>query len=312
MNRIIFPLRAGMRGPEVNDLHEALEAFIDRKAIMPNDEAGRRDAAAGLTRDRRTGTYEDGTRRLITIFQVERQIQRSGDVDEPTAAAINAMLKEFGLLDQVISREQFVDTRYALTTRVIDSTDKPIAGLSVRAFHQEPNAPDDALGQPATTDASGIVTFKFKRSDFTTAIGPAGANVFFQLDREGVTLNYDLPAFQNDKGVIRNYQTQREPVVIRVAQHYVADGRLARQDGLPAEGLTLFFYHKEFGGDERLVSEGGAEPKTDAQGAFTLTYDPKGVPINLEVRMKDPQDNTKEIPSPSLALTPSRTRLSTW
>ena len=296
MNRIIFPLRAGMRGPEVNDLHEALQAFIDRKAIMPNDEAGRRDAAALLTRDRRTGTYEDGTRRLISIFQVERQIQRSGDVDEPTAAAINAMLKEFGLLDQVPAREQFVDTRYALTGRVVDSTDKPIAGLGVRAFHQEPNAPADALGQAATTDAAGIVTFKFKRSDFTTATGTAGPNVFFQLDRDSVALNYDLPAFQNDKGVIRNYQTQREAITIRVAQHYIADGRVARQNGLPADGLTLFFYHKEFGGDERLLSEGGAEPKTDAQGAFTLTYDPKGVPINLEVRIKDPQDNAKEIP----------------
>src|SRR5262249_4019826 len=96
MNSIVFPLRGGMRGPEVNDLEDALQVLLDRKVIAANDDGQRRELAALLARDRARQIYDDATKKVIAFFQGERQLQRSGEIDEPTAGAINAVLKQLG------------------------------------------------------------------------------------------------------------------------------------------------------------------------------------------------------------------------
>src|SRR5918994_1045012 len=100
MNRIIFPLEAGRRGPEVADLQAALQLLLDRGAILRDDEGARRELSAGLERERAERYYGDVTIRVVTIFQGESGFERSGSVDEPTANEINAHLQEWGLLDQ--------------------------------------------------------------------------------------------------------------------------------------------------------------------------------------------------------------------
>ncbi len=103
MNRIIFPLEPGMHGPQVVNLQGALHLLLDRAAILAGDAATRNDLSLGLRRERAETIYEQVTRRIVTIFQEERQEQRlepHGRVDEPTANALNVMLEELGAFDE--------------------------------------------------------------------------------------------------------------------------------------------------------------------------------------------------------------------
>src|SRR5215207_4669673 len=100
MNRIIFPLEAGRRGPEVVDLQAALQLLLDRGAILRDDEGARRELSAMLQGERAEQFYGDVTIKVVATFQEESRLEPSGNVDEPTANAINAFLQESGLLDQ--------------------------------------------------------------------------------------------------------------------------------------------------------------------------------------------------------------------
>src|SRR5215211_9191228 len=100
MNRIIFPLEAGRRGPEVADLQNALQILLDRGTILRDDAGARRELSAMLQRERAEQLYGDVTIKVVATFQEESRLEPSGNVDEPTANEINAFLQELGLLDQ--------------------------------------------------------------------------------------------------------------------------------------------------------------------------------------------------------------------
>jgi len=59
-------------------------------------------------------------------------------------------------------------------------------------------------------------------------------------------------------------------------------GRILLDHGLPADGVALRFYHKDFGGEVQL-----GETRTDGQGAYALSYNSLGKAVNLEVRVVD-------------------------
>jgi peptidoglycan hydrolase-like protein with peptidoglycan-binding domain len=90
MNRIIFPLEAGRRGPEVADLQAALQLLLDKRAILRDDEGTCRVLSATLERAKRV--YGDVTIRVVATFQEEIRLEPSGNVDEPTANEIDALL----------------------------------------------------------------------------------------------------------------------------------------------------------------------------------------------------------------------------
>lgn len=100
MNKITFPLKQRMQGAAVADLQGALQLLLDRAAILANEEAARRELSEALERERARQTYGSVTRKLVSIFQEARQLQVSGAVDEPTAEALNALLRELGVLEQ--------------------------------------------------------------------------------------------------------------------------------------------------------------------------------------------------------------------
>jgi peptidoglycan hydrolase-like protein with peptidoglycan-binding domain len=72
-------------------------------------------------------------------------------------------------------------------------------------------------------------------------------------------------------------------------QHRV-EGQIVLDHGLPAGGVTLRVYNRGYGGTETPLGE----IKTDAQGGYSLSYDPGGKGANIEVRAVDAQG--KEIP----------------
>ena len=94
MNKITFPLDLLMQGPAVGDLQAALQLLLDRGVIPVANEDERRRLSAELQREHTEQTYKEITRELVKRFQKQRGLAVSGAVDEPTANAINALLRE--------------------------------------------------------------------------------------------------------------------------------------------------------------------------------------------------------------------------
>lgn len=278
MNKIIFPLKRQMRGPKVADLQDALQLLLERGLLFADDEGARRELSQELQRERTAETYGGATAKLVSRFQEERRLQPTGEVDEPTANALNALLKELGVLE---GREAtFVDTRYSVLCRAVDARGKPIAGLRIELFDQDPRTPPDPLGEPAVTDADGLAVFRFKRSDFTEHPGERGPDLFFKVFRDDVPLTYTLPEIRNDQGVIRNFQPRREPITLRVERHETLRGVVVTVYGVPAENLALRLYRRDFGSRTTLL----AETTTQVEGRYAFAYDPGPAEPVLEVR----------------------------
>lgn len=176
--------------------------------------------------------------------------------------------------------------------RAVDAGRKPIVGLRIEVFDQDPKSPHDPLGEPAITDDDGMVTFRYKHSDFTEHPGEQGPDLYFKVHRGEVMLEYVLQGINNDKGVIRKFQPQREPIILRVDKHHVVTGVIMQTNGLPAEKLKLFVHHLAFGGEALLLGS----PTTDVRGRYVLAYNPGVGAVNLEIRVRDPQDKEKMIP----------------
>lgn len=291
MKKIIFPLKLGTKSPEVSNLQEALQLLLDKSIILQNDEAARKELSAGLQEERAKQTFGDFSTKVVSIFQKEQNLDSSGNIDKKTVNALNGLLQEKGLLPPTESTDTALDTRYTVLCCAVDSQGKTIAGLRVEAYDQDPKSPHDPLGEPAITDAGGMLIFRFKSSDFTEHPGEKGPDLYFKVYRKETLLAYSLPGILNDNGVIRGFKQQREAITIRVEKHYVVTGVIVQDNGLPAQNLDLFIYNLGFGGSAVLLGS----PKTDAQGHYSLTYDPGDAVVNLELKIKDPQDLSKQV-----------------
>ncbi|MBE0465801.1 MAG: hypothetical protein IBX71_01070, partial [Candidatus Desulforudis sp.] len=285
MNKITFPLKRRMKSPEVGDLQDALKLLLDRGVLLAHDEAARRKLSEALRRERAEQAYGEATSMLVGVFQKERGLQAGGEVDELTADALNTLLREFGVLDERPAHTDaaFLDTYYTVVCRAVDARGKPIVGLRIEAFDQDPKSPDDPLGEPADTDEDGLAVIRFKRSDFTEHPGEGGPDLYFKVYRGETLLHYVLQEIRNDKGVIQNFQPQREPIVLRVNNHQVVAGVIVLDHGLLAENLKLRLYRRDFGGKSTLL----AETSTLAGGRYVFTYDPGDKALSLEVRAVD-------------------------
>jgi hypothetical protein len=292
MKKITFPLKLGTKSPKVSNLQEALQLLLDKSVILQNDEAARRELSAGLQEERAEQTFGDFSTKVVSIFQKEQNL-KSSNIDKKTVDALNKLLQEKEVLPSTASTDAAaLDSRYTVLCCAVDSQGKIISGLRIEAYDQDPKSPHDPLGEPATTDTRGMVIFRFKSSDFTEHHGEKGPDLYFKVYRKETLLDYSLPGIRNDKGVIRGFQPQREPIVIMIDKHYVVMGVIVQNNSLPAQGMDLFIYNLGFGGNATLLGS----PKTDAKGCYSLTYNPGDTAVNLELRIKDPQAEAKEIP----------------
>src|SRR5258705_4298460 len=131
MNKITFPLQMQMTGAAVADLQAALQTFLDRALILPNDEGARRELSRALSRERPNQSYGSATSKLVDRFQEEQRLEIRGAVDEPTAKALNGLLRQLGLLD---ATDAGVERQRVVSGRVRRSDQLPFSGV-VRALH---------------------------------------------------------------------------------------------------------------------------------------------------------------------------------
>lgn len=155
MNRIIFPLKSRMKGPEVGDLQAALQLLLDRGVILPTDEAARRELSAVLKREHTKQIYGRATRKLVNIFQEERRLKVSGEVDEPTAGALNALLEELGAISPSVT--------YQVEGRVASRISASVDGL--RVVIVDKSVGGDVVLVEAKTDSRGRYQASFSNAD---------------------------------------------------------------------------------------------------------------------------------------------------
>lgn len=154
MNKITFPLRPRMQGPQVADLQDALQLCLDRHAILANDERARRELSASLARERAAQTYGDTTGRLVSTFRSEHRLldpsrELNTEVDEPTANALNALLTEWGLLDR--PPEAPPSRSFVVKGHVQQPDGIPLVRATVKAFDKSLRA-ETLLGEVVTRD----------------------------------------------------------------------------------------------------------------------------------------------------------------
>lgn len=262
MNRVTFPLRAPMQGPTVGDLQEALEQFLRRGALLANDEVARREQLPLLKRERLVQTYGEVTHKLVRVFQEERRLQASGEVDEPTANAINTLLKELGLLEPTNTTKSYVVSG---TVRREDGL--ALGKLRVQAFH---DAGRDAirLGED-TTDVEGRYTIRYE-----SLPGMDGINL-------GVSVLNEDGKLLRSSDVVRNAKPlETVDLSVPVIGAPRIEGTIVLEHGLQGENLKLRLYRRDFGGKATLLNE----TTTLAGGRYAFTYDAKSVAASLEVR----------------------------
>lgn len=150
MKAIANPINRNSQGTEVSNLQEVLLLLLRRQLIRVADEE-RTFYEEGLLREQREQTYNDITQRVVGIFQEESRLPITGDVDEPTAAAFNRLLKALFVVRGNV--------------RLMDNT--PVPNVTVQAFDRDLRS-RELLGQ-TTTNINGYYEIFYTRNQFIRA-----------------------------------------------------------------------------------------------------------------------------------------------
>lgn len=136
------------------DLQPALQLMLGRGALLHDDEVGRRKLSDVLRPEATELVYGEVTASLVSMFQKDHNLQSTGEVDEATAKAINALLDKWAVLaappDSKIRR---------LRGQITAWDDVPVAGLFVEAV--ERGIREEAVGGEGSTDAKGRYALEY-------------------------------------------------------------------------------------------------------------------------------------------------------
>jgi hypothetical protein len=183
MQRIIAPLQFGDTSPAVANLQDGLLRLLRRQVIQVTDEE-RRFCEDGLLREQREQNYNDITRKLVAIFQEQQQLNPGndqGNVDAPTAEALNRLLQELGAFD----RPEW------LVRGNVEADGNAVAGVLVRVSDRDLQN-NQLLGE-AVTNRLGAFEIVYTTADFArgdiASNGTTIPDLLVELSRDGQQLD---------------------------------------------------------------------------------------------------------------------------
>lgn len=176
MESITAQIKNGERGSAVANLQTALLFLLEKApAIVPDTE--RSSLIDGLRRERAGQTYGDITSKAVLLFQrttkKQFQLRATGNVDKPTAVALNSMLKPLGAFDASVTPTlpaqpaPPMPTEYEVKGLVQWVDGRVAAAATVRAYDKDLRS-EQLLGQ-AITDAGGNYDIPYSSSQFKRA-----------------------------------------------------------------------------------------------------------------------------------------------
>ncbi len=153
MQRITAPINENSPITIIQNLQNGLLQLLQWLQVDPEI------ARDGLLDEQRAGQYGGVTKELVANFQQRSALGATGDVDQLTADAMNALLQQRGLLDDP---DRFV-VRGIL--RLSDNT--PVPGVKIRAFDRDLRS-RELLGE-TDTNVDGYYEIFYTRDQFSRA-----------------------------------------------------------------------------------------------------------------------------------------------
>jgi hypothetical protein len=281
------------RAAIVANLQDALLLLLSKQAIR---NIGQRQSffEEGLRREQHDQIYGDITEKLIDIFQDERHLEVGGHIDEATANAVNALLREFGALgsdgwtevSSALDRQARTLGAINLGTDHLASIDQKIGTLG-----NEPplslNTRGDAVKNLHTQMASiGLALPTGETTDSIFGVGTRDALLQFQTKNRIARTGAFDDATRNALDIAAG----------SVAHPSRVEGRIFLENGLPAAKIKLRIVHKGFGADELELGV----TETDERGFYALPYQRNGAAANLEVRAFDANGSELRLSNPKV------------
>jgi Tc toxin complex TcA C-terminal TcB-binding domain/Neuraminidase-like domain len=241
MQAIHVPVDARSSIADINNLQDALALFL-QKDVFRLPDADRTSLEEGLRAERQTAKFWDVTRKLVGLFQDARHLEGTGEVDEPTAKEMNALLKEFGALD--------VATMW-LVRGHIENTDSAASNILVRVFDRDLRQ-NQLLGE-AMTDDKGYFEISYQTADFAAgdvAISKITSNdspvpdLIFELSQNGQTIEkleiYRLPNNANDANIVTSTLVSEDDSLMGFEARNIETVRIIVVSAVQKQPLTLF------------------------------------------------------------------------
>ncbi|OUL29491.1 hypothetical protein BV378_05965 [Nostoc sp. RF31YmG] len=305
MRPIAPPINRNSQGSEVTNLQDNLLLLLRRQFLQVSQEE-RQFYEEGLLREQQAQRYDDITQKLVGIFQERSGLNTTGEVDAPTAEALNRVLREIGAfsgnsddllteinrkLDSIITETQKIGS---LDNQIVQQTVQLVEiGNQVAQQKAGANAPQlNDRGTVAKDLQSNLV-----RLGFTISQNEQDEQVFGVATRNAL-LQFQAKQQIAQTGVLdelTQVALNRAIAELDVPTHRV-EGRIILEHGLPADAVAVRLYNRGFGGTATLLKEA----PTDSQGFYALDYTSNGKAANLEVRVVDAQGQEVSLSEPRL------------
>jgi peptidoglycan hydrolase-like protein with peptidoglycan-binding domain len=294
MQAIQPPVNPNSLQATIANLQDALLLLLQKGAYQLGD-ADRQAFVARLRPERDAQKYDDITRKLVAIFQEQRHIQPTSEVDDPTANAINAFLREFGVLDgqggwtevvKALDVQGRTLSAINLGTDHLSSIDQKIGTLG-KAASLALNMRGDAVKDlHAQLGSVGVALPVSETTDGIFGVGTRDALLQVQL-------KYDLAT----TGVLDDATRNALAIAVgNVAHPSRVEGRIFLDNGLPAAKIKLSIVNKGFGEDATELGE----IETDERGFYALPYDRNGAAANIEVHAFDADGTPVRLSNPKV------------
>lgn len=296
MKKITSPLEPGQHGDPVADLQDALLFLLDKGIIFPDDESTRREMTAALAQDRQRQSYGDITAKVVAHFQRQQHLERSGQVDAPTAALLNNFLRQFGVLEEN-------ENGWTEVVRTLE-----VQGQTLRAINQDTHhlenidAKIGRLGPatPLSLHSRGEEVRSLHQQMTNLGLGLPQAETgeaLFGVGTRDALLQLQATYNLARTGVYDDATRNALAIALGSAAHARRlEGRIFLDNGLPAAKIKLRIVHKGFGQNEASLGE----VETDERGFYALPYEANGTPANLEVRALDAQGAELRLSNPKV------------
>ncbi len=250
MTPIAALLAPGSAGPAVGNLQDGLRLLMDRGVVPENP-----SLRARLAVERGDQKYGDGTAKLVSIFQEARRLEASGTVEERTAAALNASLKELGAFDP--AGPAAAEPPSVVAGRAAFEDGRPLTPGSVRASHVLQGA--TFLLAEAGTDSEGRYTLRYPK--------PAGgAAVVLRVEAARERGGPALAAA--DRPDPKAVEVVDLTVANRAGVVYAVEGRVGSARTAAVGGLRVQVVAKAVGRDDVVL----ATAATDEQGRYRVGF----------------------------------------
>src|ERR1700683_4255469 len=176
MEKIISPLQFLDKGPEVNNLHQAILAIWNKiQSAGIKDIFAESDFRETFDREMADRTYGQATQQLVSAFQQSfMHTVPTGNIDDPTANAINTLLVKYKLVDTPPTPPAV----YSVSGTVYDQWIEPMADTPVMIFDKDMRS--EHLLAEGKTDAKGAYSITYSKNQLSQQ-DKGGANLIVRV-----------------------------------------------------------------------------------------------------------------------------------